>query len=137
MSQENVEVVRVVMRLLDRAGRGEHDDARLLDLVAPAVEIDMSRRTFNPDVYRGHHGLRRLSREVRDVWETFVITPERFIDAAEGVGVRGPRRGRGRGGGVGVEDRSGGIWKIREGQVIRMETDLQPRVALEAVGLTE
>src|ERR1700716_3351805 len=114
MSQENVEIVREVMDLLDRK------DPRVLDLFAPTVEIDMSRRTFNPDIYRGHDGLRRLSREVRDVWEVFAITPERFIDAGDRVVVVEIRRGRGQGSGVDVEDRSAVIWTIREGQVIRM-----------------
>jgi ketosteroid isomerase-like protein len=136
MSQANVELVRTVMHLMDLAERGERNP-RLIDYFAPDVEIDMSRRTFNPDVYMGHAGLRRLSREVRDVWEVFVITPERFIDAGDRVVVVETRRGRGRGSGLEVEDRSAVIWTIREGQVIRMETDLQPHEALDAVGLSE
>jgi ketosteroid isomerase-like protein len=136
MSQENVEVVQAVMALMDRGERGERN-LRLLDHFATDVEIDMSRRTFNPDVYRGHDGLRRLSREVREVWEVFVITPERFIDAGERVVVVETRRGRGKGSGVEVEDRSAVIWTIREGKVVRMETDLDPQDALEAVGLAE
>jgi ketosteroid isomerase-like protein len=136
MSQENVEVVRTVMALMERGERGERN-LRLLDHFAPDVEIDMSRRTFNPDVYLGHDGLRRLSREVRDVWDVFVVTPERFIDAGERVVVVETRRGRGAGSGVEVEDRSAVIWTIREGKVIRMETDLTPEEALEAAGLAE
>jgi ketosteroid isomerase-like protein len=136
MSQKNVDLVRAVMGLMNRAEQGERD-LQLIDHFAGDVEIDMSRRTFNPDVYLGHAGLRRLSREVREVWEVFVITPERFIDAGDRVVVIETRRGRGRGSGVEVEDRSAVIWTIRDGQVTRMETDLQPREALEAVGLAE
>ena len=29
----------------------------------------MSRRTFNPDVYEGHEGLRRFKRERDEVWD--------------------------------------------------------------------
>src|ERR1700682_3685957 len=105
MSQQNVEVVRTVMDLMDRAERGERN-LRLIDHFAPDVEIDMSRRTFNPDVYVGHAGLRRLGREVRDVWEVVVVTAERVIDAGDRVVVIETRRGRGRGSGVEVEDLS-------------------------------
>jgi ketosteroid isomerase-like protein len=131
-----VELVRKVMDLMDLAERGERK-LRLIDYFAPDVEIDMSRRTFNPDIYQGHAGLRRLSREVRDVWDGFWITPERFIDAGERVVVIETRRGRGRESGVEVEDRSAVIWTVREGQVVRMETDLEPKQALKAVGLQE
>jgi ketosteroid isomerase-like protein len=137
MSQENVELVREVMELLGRAAAGDAPTARLTDLFASDVRIDMSRRVLNPDVYEGHEGLRRLGREVGEVWEEFRITPERFVDVDDRVVVIETRRGRGRGSGVEVEHRSAVIWTLRDGQVIRMETDLDPAEALEAVGLRE
>src|SRR5277367_3944679 len=139
MSQENVEVVREVMDLMGSVGEAASDDvkSRLLDLFAPDVQIDMSRRIFNPDVYQGHAGLLRLGQEVQDVWEEFRIIPERFIDAGERVVVIETRRGRGKGSGVEVEQRAGVIWTVRDGQVVHMETDLDPHEALKAVGLNE
>ena len=137
MSQENVELVREVMDLLDRTGAGAEPNPRLITLFASDVEIDMSRRVFNPDVYEGREGLRRLGREIAEVWEEFRITPERFIAAGDRVVVIETRRGRGRESGVDVEHRSAVIWTVRDGQVARMETDLDPQQALEAVGLRE
>jgi ketosteroid isomerase-like protein len=137
-----VEVVREVMVLLalardpERADRG-HTRRRLFALFAPDVHIDMSRRVFNPDTYDGHAGLRRLGREVRAVWDEFTIEPERFASAADRVVVIEKRRGRGRGSGVEVEQRSGVIWTVREGKIVRMETDLDPDDALKAVGLAD
>jgi hypothetical protein len=58
MSQENVDIVREVMARVRRTGAGE-PEPRLFEL-APEVELDMSRRIFNPDVYEGHDGLRRF-----------------------------------------------------------------------------
>ena len=136
MSQENVEIVREVMALLSRAASGA-PTPELLDLFAPDVTVDMSRRVFNPDVYEGHVGLARLGREVRDVWDEFHVTAERFIDLDDRVLVIETRRGRGTGSGVEVEQRTGVIWTLRQGQVIRMETDLDPQEALKAVGLSE
>jgi ketosteroid isomerase-like protein len=137
MSHENVEVVREVMDLLDRAGKGGEPVPRLTALFASDVRIDMSRRVFNPDVYEGHEGLRRLGREIGEVWDEFRITPERFIDAGDRVVVIETRYGLGRESGVKVEHRSAVIWTLADGQVVHMETDLSPDEALEAVGLRE
>jgi ketosteroid isomerase-like protein len=138
MSQENVEVVREVMDLmnLSRAASGE-ESPRLVELFSPDLRIDMSRRVFNPDLYEGHAGLKRLITEVREVWDSFWVTPERFIDAGERVVVIETRRGRGRESGLEVEDQSAVIWTVREGRVTRMETDLDPKEALDAVGVAE
>jgi ketosteroid isomerase-like protein len=135
MSQANVEVVREVVSLMDFAARADDLPGRLLELTAPEVEIDMSRRVFNPYVYEGHAGLRRLVRDVQEVWEEFSITPERFVDAGERVVVIMTRHGRGKGSGVAVDQRTAGIWTVGEGKIIRMETDIDPQEALEAVGL--
>ena len=56
MSGENVEIVKKVMRLFNLAAQGK-PTPELLDLFAPVVVIDMTRRVFNPAVYRGHDGL--------------------------------------------------------------------------------
>jgi uncharacterized protein len=138
MSEENVEIVREVMELMNRAASGGTADAEaLLDRFAADVRIDMSRRVFNPDVYEGHDGLRRLGAEVQEVWEEFRIEPEQFVDAGDRVIVIEVRRGRGSGSGVEVEQRSGVIWTLREGKVVGMETDLDPKEALEAAGESE
>src|SRR5262245_11450249 len=136
MSQENVEIVRETMELLNRSARGERG-LGLLRRFSPDVRIDMSRRVFNPDVYLGHDGLRRLGAEVGQVWEEFTIEPERFVDAGDRVVVIGTRRGRGRGSGVEPVQRSAVSWTLLDGQVVGMETDLDPDEALEAVGLRE
>jgi ketosteroid isomerase-like protein len=136
MSAENVEIVREFVSLMDFAVRGDQSP-RLLDLTAPEVQIDMSRRIFNPEVYEGHAGLHRLVRDVQDVWEGFSVTPERFVDAGERVVVIMTRHGLGRESGVDVEQRTAGIWTVKDGQVVRVETDIDPQEALKAVGLPE
>jgi ketosteroid isomerase-like protein len=142
VSQANVEIIREVMALADDARN--HDlsqpelDAlfeRLTSLVAPEAQIDMSGRVFNPDVYTGKAGLRRLLREIREVWDEFRVTPERFIDAGDRVVVIEAIRGRGRSSNVPVESRSASVWTLRDGQIIHMKATHDPREALEAVGL--
>lgn len=133
MSQ-NVEIVREVMALVRRTGTGE-PEPRLFELLAPEVKLDMSRRTFNPDLYEGHDGLRRFKRERDEVWEEFLVTPERMVDAGESVVVIESLRGRGRGSGVETRSRSASVWTMRDGQVIHMATYRDPQEALDAVGL--
>jgi ketosteroid isomerase-like protein len=136
MSQENVGTVREVVALVNEALEG-NPSQRLTALVAADAEIDMSRRVFNPGMYCGHEGLRRLLNEIQEVWEEFHITAERFVDAGDRVVVIETRLGRGRGSGLEVKDRSATMWTLRDGQVIHMQSDLDPREALKAVGLEE
>jgi len=131
MSEENVALVREVMDLMNSATTGEAV-RELYDKFDPDVRIDMTRRVFNPDVYEGHDGLRRLGSEVREVWAEFKIEPERFIDAGDQVIVIERRRGRGTGSGIEIDQRSAVIWTLREGKVVAMETDIDPDEALAA-----
>ena len=124
------------MQLFNLAAQGK-PTPELAELFAPDVVIDMTRRVFNPDTYEGHDGLRRLGTEVGEVWEEFHVEPERFIDADPQVIVIEMRRARGRGSEVEVGSRSGVIWTLQDGKVVRMETDLDPDEALEAARLSE
>src|ERR1700716_268420 len=112
MSRENVEVVREVMGLL---ASPEGNEVAIFERFAPDVQIDMSRRVFNPDVYEGHDGLRRLGAEIREVWDEFLIEPERIVDAGDRVVVIEIRRGRGKESGVQVEQRAAVIWTLAHG----------------------
>ena len=136
MSAENVEIVRAFMALWERA-RESGEPPTHTDLVAPDFEVDMSRRVFNPAVYRGIDGLARLNEEIRDVWEEFRSVPEQFIDAGDRVVVTATSHARGRGSGVELETRSATICTLRDGQVTRVEGALDTDEALKAVGLEE
>ena len=52
MPEENIEIVRHVYESRD-ALNGPRGDALLSELFDPEVRLDMSRRVFNPAVYRG------------------------------------------------------------------------------------
>ena len=137
MSQENVRIVRDVMALRERV-RESGELPLHSDLIAPDFEIDMSRRVFNPAVYRGFDGLKRLNGEIRDVWEEFRVVPEQFIDAGDRVVVIETIHARGRGSGVELDTRhSATIWTLRDGQVTRVQIGFNPQEALQAVGLVE
>jgi ketosteroid isomerase-like protein len=137
LSQENVEIVRELMALWERA-RESGEPPPHTDLLAPDFEIDMSRRVFNPAVYRGIDGLARLNEEIRDVWEEFRNVPEQFIDAGDRVVVIVTSHARGRGSGVELETRTyATIWTLRDGQATRVQVGVDPNEALKGVGLEE
>jgi ketosteroid isomerase-like protein len=136
MSEQNVEIVREVIGLMNDSA-GEELDPRLLELFADEAQLDMSRRRLRPDVYQGHAGLQRLRREVPEVWEGFLVAPERIMDAGESVMVIETQRGPGSAGGARAEQRAAVIWTVRKGRVIRMEAGIDPQEALELVRLRE
>jgi ketosteroid isomerase-like protein len=136
VSLQNVEIVRKVMALLSERP-GPRRNREVIAYFAPDVVIDMSRRVFNPDVYEGHAGLRRLGEDVAAIWSDFHIEPERMIEAGDQVVVNELRRGRGAGSDVRVEQRTWAIWTLRDGRVVHAETDLAPEEALKAAGLEE
>ena len=137
MSQKNVQIVRDLMALNERARESGELPSRA-DLIAPELEIDMSRRVLNPAVYRGARGLAQLNHEIRDVWEQFHVVPERFVDAGDRVVVIETLHARGRGSGVELDTRrSATIWTLRDGRVTRVQVGFEPQEALQAVGLQE
>ena len=136
MSQQNVEIVREVIALMNAGANGELEP-RLFDLFAPEALLDMSRRPLHPDVYQGHPGLLRLRREVPEVWDGFLLAPERIMDAGESVMVIETQPPRAGPRGAKLERRSAVIWTVRNSRVIRMEMGLEAQEALELVRLRE
>jgi len=136
MSQANVEVVRKVIALMNRGANGELEP-RLLELFADDVLLDMSRRLLHPDIYQGRPGLVRLRREVPELWEGFLLTPERIMDAGESVMVIDTQRVQKSAGAGVLKRRSAVVWTVRNGRVIRVEVGLDPQEALELVRLRE
>jgi len=136
MSEHNVDVVREAIALMNGGENGELAP-RMFDLFADEVLVDMSRRLLHPDVYQGHPGLRRLRREVPELWDGFLLTPERIMDAGESVMVIDTQLVRRSVAGGEIARRSAVIWTLRSGRIIRVEVGLDPQEALELVRLRE
>jgi ketosteroid isomerase-like protein len=132
MSEENVEIVRRCYGFWT-----DRDFSPFPELAHPDVVIDLSRNVFNPATYRGLDGLRRWIEQVDEMWDSFLIEPEEFIDAGDSVFVASRISGRGRGG-VEAEMRAFAVWTLREGKVSRFRGGYRDRAeALEAAGLSE
>src|SRR5438270_13349385 len=101
------------------------------------MEIDLSRRVFNPETYKGFDGLVRLNDELREVWAEWKVTPERIVAVGDSVVSIETVRGRGRGSGLETEARYASIWTFANGRVTRVQLGFDPDEALKAVGLAE
>ena len=135
MSQANVEIIRRASGLLTASCQaGEASDA-LLEICMPDIRVDASRRVFNPEVYDGLEGMRRMVREIYDAWEGFSERDAQLIDAGEKVVSVHTISGRGRSSGIEVESGGGLIWTLRDGCVQSVEVFSDRSEALAVAGL--
>jgi ketosteroid isomerase-like protein len=133
MSQENVEIVRQVFRAFN-----SEDIGRVLAFTHPEVEVEIGPEiSAEPDTYRGHNGMRRYLQTFQDAMGEIRFQPERFWDVGESVVVALLLTAKGRQTSIPVEQRSGGVWRIRDGKVVRVRAYASATEALEAVGLVE
>jgi uncharacterized protein len=132
MSQENLEVVRLAH---ERLNEGDIDG--LIALCDDDFELDMSARLLNPDTYRGHEGIRRFYREVREIWEEFRWEPLRLLEATDKVVVPLHSHGRGRGSGLEIARDAAMVWTVRKGRAVSVRFYIDQAEALEAAGLSE
>ena len=131
MSQENVEVVR---RLVEAFwGR---DTEAVVSVLDPEVEFESALAEHK--TYTGLAGVVEYRRDLDDAWAEWRSEQDRFLAV-------GPERvlhlyrivGRGKLGGVPVEQDIAILWTVRSGRVVRGKVFLDQNNALEAAGLRE
>ena len=127
MSEADVDLVRSIY--------SGGDLEAVLDSFSPDVEWDFTDRVFNPEIYRGHDGVRAWQRELEDVWDDWENEVERVVDAGDSVVAIVRSKGRGRGSGVELSERWAQVWTIRDGLVTSVRHFRDPARALKAVGL--
>jgi ketosteroid isomerase-like protein len=133
MSQENVELVKVLMDAVNR---------RDIDTFAAVTTSDFEwfpvfAARVEGDVYRGREGIEAFLGEVDETWEEFRPVPEEYRDLGERVLGLGRLRTRGRASGAPSDSPWGGVYDLREGKVSRIRTFLDHDEALRAAGVTE
>ena len=131
MAQENVEIVRRGYEHFNRSGE---IDFSVLD---PEIVYDLSRRTFDPLVFRGHEGVREFLRLIREQWGSRRIEPQELIDAGDNVVASVRLVGVGRQSGAETTANTAHVWTCREGKIVRLTVFQTMEEALEAVGLRE
>jgi ketosteroid isomerase-like protein len=135
VSEENVELVRRATELLREAYKSGEVTDEMLALCAPDVQLDASRRVFNPATYDGHAGLRSAIGEISDAWEDFREEKGQLIDVGDKVLALQTIAGRGRASGAEVRSPGALIWTLRDRQVVHVEIFYDQTEALKAVGL--
>jgi ketosteroid isomerase-like protein len=133
MSQENVEVVRRCSEFFR-----SRDFSYLAQVVDPELVFDVSRNVFNPGVHRGLDGFRRFVDQIDEMWETFDLQVEEFVDGGDWVVTAVRIAGKGRSSGIEVEMHLFNVWTLRDGKVVRYEGGYRDRdEALKAAGPSE
>ena len=132
--------MEIVRRLYDAVAR--RDDDAVLSLYDPEVEADFSRSpqgdmTGGTLIYRGHEGVRQLSRDWNEAWAEVDYEIGELIDAGQHVVLALTYRGTGRSSGAEVERTDYPVWTIRDGKIIRVVWLPTRAEALAAAGLSE
>ena len=130
MSEENVEVVRLV---LDAYGRRDVEALRSLNHLD--LELDWSESVGTlAGVYRGFEEALRFYNEYYETFESSVVVADRYIDVGDIVVVPNVVYQRGRDG-IKVSARSTILFRVRGGKVSRVRLYQLEEDALKAAGL--
>jgi ketosteroid isomerase-like protein len=131
MSEENVEIVRRAFR---EFAQGNFWMPGLFD---PAVRIKWLDAVGGEAETVGLQAMSSFVLNWLESWDGLTLHAERIIDAGDQVVVLAVWRGRGKASGVATEWHHGGVWTLREGRVISVESYKEPTEALEAAGLSK
>jgi ketosteroid isomerase-like protein len=131
MSQQTVEIVRHTL--------GEFNSGDL-ELVAACFGPDFEGNvapelSAEPDTYRGPEGIRRYFESFRETFEQIRFEPEDFADAGDRVVVAICMTAVGKLTKIPVEQHNAGVWTVRDGKVVRIDTYATYEQALAAAGL--
>lgn len=131
MSEQNVQIVR---RALGTWDTGELD--RILAMTHPEFVAEVPPEvSAEPDTYRGHDGIRRYLASFQHSMEDIRFEGERFWDAGESVVVELLLTARGRQTAIVVEQRTAGVWTVRDDRIYRIRAYATLAEALTAAGL--
>jgi ketosteroid isomerase-like protein len=131
MSEQNVQIVR---RALGTWDTGELD--QILAMTHPDFVAEVPPEvSAEPDTYRGHDGIRRYLASFQHSMEDIRFEGERFWDAGESVVVELLLTARGRQTAIVVEQRTAGVWTVRDDRIYRIRAYATLAEALAAVEL--
>ena len=131
MSEQNVEIVRRVFEVFN-----SEDIDRIVAEVHTDLVVEIPAQvSAEPDVYYGKDGIRRYFRSFQDDMDEIRFEPEQLWDAGESVVVALRLTAKGRQTAIPVEQRTAGVWTVRDGKVVRVRSYASSSEALEAVGL--
>jgi ketosteroid isomerase-like protein len=140
MSQENVERLRLHLQPwgepggLQATGWGEGD----WSLIDPeATYEDDSLPDHAGEVYRGHEGLARATRQMIEPFEDTTIPLERIVGSGDCLVSIHRIRAKARHTGIAFDIPYAYIWDFRDGKIIRGRGFASTKKALKAAGLAD
>ena len=135
MSRQNVEAFK---RGLEAGNRG--DVETLLEVLDPEVAWHSALHALlggEATVYRGHDGVREMLRDLYEAFDEIHIEISEIRDLGDRLVAIGRTRTRGKASGAEIETPFALVTEIRNGKTISIQAYLDPKQALEAVGLSE
>jgi ketosteroid isomerase-like protein len=137
MSQQNVEIVRRILAA-NRSGPPEETREVVLSLVSPETEFRSRVMEVEGGEYFGHEGVRRYFDDLADAFRSWRNEAEGIAEVSpDGVLVENVFHGVGKESGTAVELRSGVLFIVRGGRVVRCLSYSTRDEALKAAGLSE
>jgi ketosteroid isomerase-like protein len=132
MSQENVEVVRLMIALFNR---GDAEGiARLLD---PEIECFPASDQPDSPPFRGRDAFLDYMSDWLEVFDRYFIEEVEYLDLGEYVILVGRVVARGRGSGAETTGTDAWVYHLRDGKTVEYRECGTKAAALEAVGLSE
>ncbi|MGH2978662.1 MAG: nuclear transport factor 2 family protein [Solirubrobacterales bacterium] len=125
---------QLIRRGYDAWNRGDFETMeKLLDR---EFEIDATDRVLNPDRYVGLAGFRRLASEMFEIWDSWLIEPDEFVEHGDLVFVTHRIRARGKGSGLELEQTYWSVWTVRDGRAVKLALYVDHDRARAAAGLS-
>jgi ketosteroid isomerase-like protein len=122
-----------VRRFAHAVTDGDADAA--VALCDPAIEF-LSVLGVSGRAYRGHEGIRQYFDDVASAWREWRVDVHRVAAAPDGrVAIVMTMHMRGRESGAALSERTGHVWTLRDGRLLRNEPYREPEQALRAVGV--
>jgi ketosteroid isomerase-like protein len=135
MSRENVEAFKQAVDAINR-----RDVEALLEKVDRDVEWHPGLGALlggEATVHRGHDGVRELLRDLYEAFAEFDVKVSEIRDLDDRIVAIGRIRGRGTESGADTDSPSAYLVQFKDSKAILVRTYLDPKEALEAVGLSE
>ena len=131
MSTEDERPVRLFAEAVTRA-----DPDAAVELCDTEIEF-LSVLAVSGRAYHGHDGIRQYFRDVSAVWSEWRVEVHRVAPGADGrVAIVMTMHFRGRESGAALSERTGHIWTLRDGKLLRNDPYREPEEALLELGIS-
>jgi ketosteroid isomerase-like protein len=131
MSEKNERPVRLFAEAVTT-----YDADAAVALCDPEIEF-LSVLAVSGRAYHGHDGIRQYFRDVSSAWEEWRVEVHRVAPGADGrVAIVMTMHARGRESGAALAERTGHVWTLRDGKLLRNDPYRDPDEALRELGIS-